>query len=37
MITKGLKVHIKGAYNSGVSITKKREGRAARYEAFWVK
>lgn len=22
MITKGLKVHIKGAYNSGVSITK---------------
>ena len=34
MITKGLKVHIKGAYNSGVSITKKREGRAARYEAF---
>ena len=27
-LTKGLKVHVKGAYNSGVTITKRREGRA---------
>lgn len=33
-LTKGLKAHIKGAYNSGVTITKRREARAARYEAF---
>lgn len=33
-LTKGLKAHVKGAYNSGVSITKRREGRADRYEAF---
>lgn len=33
-LTKGLKAHIKGAYNSGASITKRREGRADRYEAF---
>ena len=26
-LTKGLKAHVKGAYNSGVSITKRREGR----------
>lgn len=33
-LTKGLKLHLKGAYNSGASITKRREGRADRYEAF---
>lgn len=33
-ITKGLKAHIKGAYNSGTSISKRREGRADRYEAI---
>ena len=33
-LTKGLKAHVNGAYNSGVSITKRREGRADRYEAF---
>lgn len=33
-IVKGLKAHIKGAYNSGASITKRREGRADRYEAI---
>lgn len=34
LLTKGLKAHIKGAYNSGASISKRREGRADRYEAF---
>ena len=34
MLTKGLRAHVKGAYNSGVTITKRREGRADRYEAF---
>lgn len=33
-ITKGLKAHIKGAYNSGVTIKKRREGRTDRYQAF---
>ena len=33
-LTKGLKAHIKGAYNSGASITKRRNGRADRYEAI---
>lgn len=35
MLTKGLKAHIKGAYNSGVSNTKRREGRVDKYEAFY--
>ena len=34
-LTKGLKVHVKGAYNSGVTITKRREGRANKYEAIY--
>ncbi|MEY8686009.1 SusC/RagA family TonB-linked outer membrane protein [Bacteroides sp. AN502(2024)] len=34
-LTKGLKAHVKGAYNSGVTITKRREGRANRYEAVY--
>lgn len=34
LLTKGLKAHVKGAYNSGASITKRREGRADCYEAF---
>lgn len=33
-ITKGLSFHIKGAYNSGVSIYKRREGRMPAYEAY---
>lgn len=35
ILTKGLKVHAKGAYNSGVTITKRREGRANKYEAIY--
>ena len=27
--------HVKGAYNSGVTITKRREGRANKYEAIY--
>ena len=34
-LTKGLQAHIKGAYNSGVTITKRREGRANKYEAIY--
>lgn len=34
VITKGLKVHAKGAYNSGVSTNKRREGRTAFYEVL---
>lgn len=34
-LTKGLKVHAKGAYNSGVTMTKRREGRANKYEAIY--
>lgn len=34
-LTKGLKAHVKGAYNSGVTITKRREGRANKYEAVY--
>lgn len=33
-LTKGLKVHAKGAYNSGVSTNKRREGRTAYYEVL---
>ena len=33
-ITKGLKAHVKGAYNSGVNYTKKRSCEFPRYEAF---
>lgn len=33
-ITKGLKFHAKGAYNSGITYTKRREGRPERYEPF---
>lgn len=32
-LTKGLKAHVKGAYNSGVSFNKRREGRPEEYEA----
>ena len=32
-LTKGLKLHIKGAYNSGVTVTKKRETRPDKYLA----
>lgn len=35
VLTKGLKAHIKGAYNSGVTIVKRREGRADKYEAVY--
>lgn len=35
IITKGLQAHIKGAYNSGVTITKRREGHAPLYEATY--
>lgn len=35
MLTKGLTAHVKGAYNSGVTITKRREGRADKYEAIY--
>ncbi len=35
MVTKGLQAHVKGAYNSGVTITKRREGRAPLYEATY--
>ena len=35
MVTKGLKAHIKGAYNSGVTISKRREGRPNKYEAIY--
>lgn len=35
-ITKGLKFHAKGAYNSTVSYNKRREGRLDRYEAILV-
>lgn len=31
-ITKGLKAHVKGAYNSSVSLTKKRRGKTPHYE-----
>lgn len=34
-ITKGLKLHIKGAYNSGVTVTKRFAGQANKYEAFY--
>lgn len=34
MVTKGLKAHIKGAYNSGVTDTRRRESRAEQYEAY---
>ena len=34
-LTKGLQAHVKGAYNSGVTITKRREGRANKYEAIY--
>lgn len=34
IVTKGLKAHIKGAYNSGVTDKRRREGRADKYEAF---
>lgn len=34
ILTKGLKLHIKGSYNSSVGTYKRREGRAAKYEAF---
>lgn len=33
-ITKGLKLHVKGAYNSGVTYNKRREGRVDCYEPF---
>lgn len=33
--TKGLKASVKGAYNSGVTVTKRREGRVDRYEAYY--
>lgn len=32
-ITKGLKMHVKGAYNSGMDMTKRFEGRLAEYQA----
>lgn len=32
-VTKGLKAHIKGAYNSGVTYNKRREGRIENYQA----
>lgn len=35
MITKGLQAHVKGAYNSEVTINKRREGHAAKYEAVY--
>ena len=35
MVTKGLKAHVKGAYNSGVTISKRREGRSNKYEAIY--
>lgn len=35
VLAKGLNVHVKGAYNSGVSFTKRREGRADKYEAIY--
>lgn len=34
VVTKGLRLHLKGAYNSGVSQQKRREGNEARYEAI---
>lgn len=33
-LTKGLTVHLKGAYNSGVTIYKRREGREPLYESI---
>lgn len=33
-LTKGLKVHLKGAYNSGVTLTKVRLGTSPHYEAI---
>jgi len=33
--TKGLKASVKGAYNSGVTVTKRREGRVNKYEAYY--
>lgn len=33
-VTKGLRAHIKGAYNSGVTVSKRREGRATKYQAI---
>lgn len=35
VVTNGLNAHVKGAYNSGVSNTKRREGRIDKYEAFY--
>ena len=35
VLTKGLKAHVKGSYNSGVTITKRREGRPNKYEATY--
>ena len=32
-VTKGLAVHVKGAYNSGVTYNKRREGRIENYQA----
>lgn len=32
-VTKGLKAHVKGAYNSGVTYNKRREGRIENYQA----
>ena len=34
VLTKGLKAHIKGAYNSGVTDKRRREGKADQYEAY---
>lgn len=33
-VTKGLKVHVKGAYNSGMGMTKRRAGNEAYYQAI---
>ena len=33
-LTKGLRAHVKGAYNSGVTYRKRREGRAEGYESY---
>lgn len=35
MLTKGLKLHVKGAYNSSVTVNKRREGRENRFEAIY--
>lgn len=34
-LTKGLRASFKGAYNSGVTVTKRREGRVDKYEAYY--